>query len=96
VTSLQQRLLNTGGRLIRPARYFTLQLAKSYLTRPLFRADRRAHRATRVASDVIERMAPVGSKLGDVGGSISTVGGSVSRPAGLAQSTALVPQARPL
>jgi hypothetical protein len=35
--SLQQRLFKTGGRLIRHARYFTLQLAESYLTRPLFR-----------------------------------------------------------
>jgi uncharacterized protein with GYD domain len=34
---LQQRLFKTGGRLIRHARYFTLQLAESYLTRPLFR-----------------------------------------------------------
>jgi len=29
-------LLKTGGRLIRHARYFTLQLAESYLTWPLF------------------------------------------------------------
>jgi hypothetical protein len=37
LTSLQQRLFKTGGRLIRHARYFTRQLAESYLTRPLFR-----------------------------------------------------------
>src|SRR5712692_3198974 len=37
LTSLQQRLFKSGGRLIRHARYFTLQLAESYLTRPLFR-----------------------------------------------------------
>jgi Transposase DDE domain group 1 len=37
LTSLQQRLLKTGGRLIRHARSFTLQLAESYLTGPLFR-----------------------------------------------------------
>src|SRR5437867_1700798 len=37
LTSLQQCLLKTGGRLMRHARYFTLQLAASYLTRPLFR-----------------------------------------------------------
>jgi Transposase DDE domain group 1 len=37
LTSLQQRLLKTGGRLIRHARYFTLQLAESYLTGNLFR-----------------------------------------------------------
>jgi hypothetical protein len=32
LTSLQQRLFKTGGRLIQHARYFTLQLAESYLT----------------------------------------------------------------
>jgi Transposase DDE domain group 1 len=37
LTSLQQRLFKTGGRLIRHARYFTLQLADSYLTGKLFR-----------------------------------------------------------
>ena len=37
LTSLQQRLFKTGGRLIRHARYFTLHLAESYLTRLLFR-----------------------------------------------------------
>jgi Transposase DDE domain group 1 len=37
LTSLQQRLLKTGGRLIRHARYFILQLAESYLTGNLFR-----------------------------------------------------------
>jgi hypothetical protein len=36
-TSLQQWLLKIGGRLIRPARYFTLYSAESYLTQPLFR-----------------------------------------------------------
>ncbi len=35
--SLQQRLVKPGGRLIRHARYFTLQLAESYLTGGLFR-----------------------------------------------------------
>ena len=33
---VQQRLFKTGGRLIRHARYFTLQLAESYLTGALF------------------------------------------------------------
>ncbi len=33
---LQQRLFKTGGRLIRHARSFRLQLAESYLTRRLF------------------------------------------------------------
>jgi hypothetical protein len=37
LTSLQQRLFKTGGGLIRHARYFTLQLAQSYLTGALFR-----------------------------------------------------------
>ena len=37
LTRLQQRLFKTGGRLIRHARYFVLQLAESYLTPTLFR-----------------------------------------------------------
>jgi hypothetical protein len=37
LTSVQQRLFKTGRRLIRHARFFTLQLAESYLTRALFR-----------------------------------------------------------
>ena len=36
LTSLQQRLFKTGGRLIRHARYFVLQLAEGHLTRRLF------------------------------------------------------------
>ena len=36
LTSLQQRLFKTGGRLIRHARYFVLQLAESHLTRTSF------------------------------------------------------------
>lgn len=36
LTSLQRRVFKTGGRLIRHARYFVLQLAESYLTRRLF------------------------------------------------------------
>jgi len=47
----------TDGRLSRPARYFTLQLAERDLDRKALSADSRAHRATRVASDVIERPA---------------------------------------
>ena len=39
LTSLQQRLFKTGGRLIRHARYFVLQLAESYLTSTLFRQN---------------------------------------------------------
>ena len=37
LTSLQPRLFKTGGRLIRHARYFILQLAESHLTPNLFR-----------------------------------------------------------
>jgi hypothetical protein len=37
LTSLQQRLFKTGGRLSRHSRYFILQLAESYLTPTLFR-----------------------------------------------------------
>jgi hypothetical protein len=36
VTSLQQRLVKTGGRLIKHARYYWLLLAESHLTRRLF------------------------------------------------------------
>jgi hypothetical protein len=36
LTSLQQRLVKTGGRLVKHARYYWLMLAKSYLTRRLF------------------------------------------------------------
>ena len=38
VTSLQQRLVKTGGRLIKHARYYSLLLAESHLTRRLFGA----------------------------------------------------------
>ncbi len=51
LTSLQQRLFKTGGRLIRHARYFVMQLAESYLTPRLFgqilgRIERLAWRPT--------------------------------------------------
>ena len=36
LTSLQQRLVKTGGRLIRHAPYYRLLLAESHLTRHLF------------------------------------------------------------
>jgi hypothetical protein len=38
LTSLQQRLMKTGGRLVNHARYYWLLLAESHLTRRLFRA----------------------------------------------------------
>ncbi len=36
LTSLQQRLVKTGGRLVKHARYYWLLLAESHLTRGLF------------------------------------------------------------
>jgi DDE family transposase len=36
LTSLQQRLVKTGGRLVKHARYYWLLLAESHLTRHLF------------------------------------------------------------
>jgi len=36
LTSLQQRLVKTGGRLVKHARYYWLMLAESRLTRRLF------------------------------------------------------------
>jgi hypothetical protein len=36
LTSLQQRLVRTGGRLAKHARYYWLLLAESHLTRRLF------------------------------------------------------------
>ena len=38
LTSLQQRLVRTGGRLVKHARYYWLLLAESHLTRRLFGA----------------------------------------------------------
>jgi hypothetical protein len=36
LTGLQQRLVKTGGRLVKHARYYWLILAESHLTRRLF------------------------------------------------------------
>jgi hypothetical protein len=36
LTTLQQRLVKTGGRLVKHARYYWLLLAESHLTRRLF------------------------------------------------------------
>ena len=38
LTSLQQRLVKTGGRLLKHARYYWLLLAENHLTRRLFGA----------------------------------------------------------
>jgi hypothetical protein len=50
LTSLQQRLLKTGGRLVKHARYFRLMLAESHLTRRLFGSMVRRIDALAVAS----------------------------------------------
>ena len=36
LTSLQHRLMKTGGRLVKPARYYWLLLAEGHLNRKLF------------------------------------------------------------
>jgi hypothetical protein len=36
LSSLQQRIVKTGGRLVKHARYYWLMLAESHLTRRLF------------------------------------------------------------
>ena len=38
LTSMQQRLVKTGGRLVKHARYFRLMLAEGHLTRGRFAA----------------------------------------------------------
>jgi DDE family transposase len=58
LTSLQQRIFKTGGRLIRHARYFTLAACPKLLDTAAVSADRRSHRATRVAPHVIESDGP--------------------------------------
>ncbi|MCC7174322.1 MAG: transposase [Bryobacterales bacterium] len=50
LTSLQQRLVKTGGRLVKHARYYWLMLAGSHLTRRLFGSMVRRIGALAVAS----------------------------------------------
>jgi hypothetical protein len=50
LTSLQQRLVKTGGRLVKHARYYWLMLAESHLTRRLFGSMVRRIGALTVAS----------------------------------------------
>jgi hypothetical protein len=50
LTSLQQRLVKTGGRLVKHARYYWLLLAESHLTRRLFGSTVRRIAALPVAS----------------------------------------------
>ncbi len=50
LTSLQQRLVKIGGRLVKHARYYWLMLAESHLTRRLFRSMVRRIDALALAS----------------------------------------------
>jgi hypothetical protein len=50
LTSLQQRLVKTGGRLVKHARYYWLTLAEGHLTRRLFGSMVRRIGALAVAS----------------------------------------------
>ena len=52
LTSLQQRLVKTGGRLIKHARYYWLLLAESRLTRRLFGSMLRRNRDAAVANRI--------------------------------------------
>ena len=52
LTSLQQRLVKTGGRLVKHARYYWLLLAEGHLTRRLFGAMLRADRGSADARGV--------------------------------------------
>jgi hypothetical protein len=57
LTSLQQRLVKTGGRLLNHARYYWLLLAESHLTRRLFGAmlGKIAAPLNRLARQPVER-----------------------------------------
>ena len=50
LTSLRERLVKTGGRLVKHARYYWLMLAESHLTRRLFGSMVRRIEALTVAS----------------------------------------------
>jgi hypothetical protein len=50
LSSLQQRLVKTGGRLVKHARYYRLLLAESHLTKRLFGAMLRRIEVLPVAS----------------------------------------------
>jgi hypothetical protein len=54
MTSLQQRLVKTGGRLVKHARYYWLLLAEGHLTRLRFGAMLGPDRAT-AGTDGIDR-----------------------------------------
>jgi len=57
LTSLQQRLVKTGGRLVKHARYYWLLLAESHLTRRLFTSMLRKITACRCRRDRCPRRA---------------------------------------
>jgi hypothetical protein len=54
LTSLQHRLVKTGGRLIKHARYCWLLLAESHLTRRLFASMLRKDRGAAVTGWIAE------------------------------------------
>lgn len=54
MTSLQQRLVKTGGRLIKHARYYRLLLPASHLTRRLFNGMLQKIAALPVAGGIAE------------------------------------------
>ena len=64
LTSLQQRLVKTGGRLVKLARYYWLMLAESHLTRRLFGSMVRRIDALAVQMERAEQQATL-SKLID-------------------------------
>ena len=66
LTSLQQRLVKTGGRLIKHARYYWLLLAESHLTRRLFGEHAAEDRGAAVAGGI--RRAPSGANFDDDAG----------------------------
>ncbi len=63
LTSLQQRLVKTGGRLIKHARYYWLLLAEGHLTRRLFARDGAADGGARAPGGLAG--GSDGSKLGE-------------------------------
>jgi hypothetical protein len=63
LTSLQQRFVKTGGRLVKHARYYWLLLAKSYLTRRLFGTMVRRIAAMPCADRVGTAAEPAGPRL---------------------------------
>ena len=68
LTSLQQRLVKTGGRLVKHAQYFWLLLAESHLTRPVrsyAAAELGAARARRLRARRLEQGCPASETRGD-------------------------------